>query len=116
MIEAAEILNATSTPQYLCVCSGPNLMKLRFPNPCRSYDADKNCICFWGYDSTIEVSFFVKVGALSQLSPGMDSDETGFLKAFDSVLNRIHKAANKVYIKGGNGKGSYTYILDAKDF
>jgi len=91
-------------------------MTLSFPNPSRSYDADKNCVRFWGHDSTIEVSFFVEANALFRLCPGMDSAETGLLKAFDSALNRIHEAANKVYVQGGKGKGSYAYILAASDF
>ena len=91
-------------------------MTLGFPNPSRSYDADKNCVRFWGHDSTIEVSFFVEADALSRLCPGIDSAESGFLKAFDSVLNRIHKAANKMYVEGGKGKGKYAYVLAANDF
>ena len=91
-------------------------MRLSFPNPSRSYDADKKRVRFWGHDSTIEVSFFVEVDALIQLCPGMNVAETGFLQAFDSVLNRIHKAANKVYVEGSKGQGSYAYILAANDF
>ncbi len=91
-------------------------MTLSFPNPSRSYDADKNRVRFWGHDSTIEISFFVEANALFQLCPGMESTETGFLKAFDSALNRIHEAANKAYVKGGKAKGSYAYILAANDF
>ena len=91
-------------------------MRLSFPNPSRSYDEDNNRVCFWGHDSTIEVSFFIEADALSSLCPDMDSAETGFLKAFDTVLSRIHEAADKAYVKGGKGKGSYAYILDANDF
>ena len=91
-------------------------MRLSFPNLSRSYDADKNRVRFWGHDSTIEVSFFVEANALFRLCPGMDSAETGFLKAFDSAVNRIHEAANKAYVKGGKGRGSYAYILAANDF
>jgi len=32
-------------------------MTLNFPNEGRSYDARRRLVCFWGYDSTIEVSF-----------------------------------------------------------
>ena len=91
-------------------------MKLSFPNPSRSYDAVKNRVRFWGYDRTIEVSFFVEVDALLRLCPGMSGAEKEFLKAFDSVLDRIHKAANKAYVEGGKGKGSYAYVLAASDF
>jgi hypothetical protein len=37
-------------------------MKLSYPNPCRSFDAISSRVCFWGYDGTIEVSFFGSSG------------------------------------------------------
>jgi hypothetical protein len=89
-------------------------MKLSFPNPSRSFDADKSRVLFWGYDSAIEVSFFVEADALKRLCPEMSSAETGFLEAFDTAQKRIHEVANKVYVRGG--KGTYSYILAAKDF
>jgi len=89
-------------------------MKLSFPNPSRSFDATRRRVCFWGYDSSIEVSFFVEADALKRLCPDMSGAEAGFLSAFDAVRNRIHKVANKVYV-GGN-QGSYSYTLSANDF
>ena len=32
-------------------------MALNFPNPSRSYDASRHCVCFWGYDGAREVAF-----------------------------------------------------------
>ncbi len=89
-------------------------MTLSFPNPSRSFDAVKNRISFWGYDSVIEVSFFVGVDALQKLCPDMESTEAGFLKAFDAVRSRIYKVAEKVYIR--NSKGSHAYVLTAEEF
>ena len=89
-------------------------MKLSFPNPSRSFDADKSRVLFWGYDSAIEVSFIVEADALKQLCPEMSSAETGFLQAFDTARQRIHAVANEVYARGG--KGTYSYILAATDF
>jgi len=89
-------------------------MRLNFPNTSRSFDATRSRVCFWGYDSTIEISFFVEGNALKRLCPEMTSAEAGFLKAFDASLGRIHEVADKVYVKGGNG--SYAYILVAEDF
>jgi len=89
-------------------------MKLNFPNPSRSYDSGRNRVRFWGYDSAIEVSFFVEVDALKRLYPNMNCAEAGFLQAFDAVRNRIHEVADRVYARGG--KSSYSYILAAKDF
>jgi len=89
-------------------------MSLSFPNPSRSFDADKNRVLFWGYDSAIEVSFFVEADALKRLCPEMSGAETGFLQAFDAARKRIHEVANKVYVR--SGKGTYSYILAATDF
>jgi hypothetical protein len=89
-------------------------MRLNFPNPSRSFDASSSRVCFWGYDSTIEISFSVEAGALKRLCPEMSGAETGFLKAFDAVRSRIHEAADKVYVRGS--KRSYAYILVADDF
>ncbi len=89
-------------------------MKLSFPNPCRSFDASNSRVCFWGYDSTIEISFFVGMDALKRLCPDMSDAESGFLQAFDAALNRIHEVADKVYAR--DGKGTYACILAAEDF
>jgi len=34
-------------------------MALNFPNPSRSYDASRHCVCFWGYDNAREIAFLV---------------------------------------------------------
>lgn len=87
---------------------------VNFPNPSRSFDAARNRVRFWGYDSTIEISFFVEKDALKKLCPEMSDLEAGFLNAFDTARQRIHQVANKVYKHGRNG--SYAYILTAEDF
>ena len=89
-------------------------MSLNFPNPSRSFDATKNRVRFWGYDSAMEVSFFVELDALKKLRPEMGNLEEGFLEAFDAARNRIYEVAAKVYVRGGNR--SYAYNLAAKDF
>lgn len=89
-------------------------MTLNFPNPSRSFDATKNRVRFWGYDSAIEISFFVDVDALQKLCPEMSNVEAGFLKAFDAARKRIHEVADKVYVRGSNG--SYAYSLAVEDF
>jgi len=89
-------------------------MKLSYPNPSRNFDASSRRVCFWGYDSSIEISFFVEADALKRLSPEMSDTESGFLQAFDAALNRIHEVADKVYAR--SGKRSYAFILAAEDF
>ena len=89
-------------------------MRLSFPNQSRSFDESNSRVCFWGYDSAIEVSFFVETDALKGLCPKMSGVEAGFLQAFDTARNKIYEAANKVYVR--DGRGAYSYILSAKDF
>jgi hypothetical protein len=89
-------------------------MKLSYPNPCRSFDASHRRICFWGYDRTIEISFFVGMEALKRLCPDMSDAESGFLQAFDAALDRIHEVADEVYAR--DGKASNACILAAEDF
>lgn len=91
-------------------------MNLDFPNPSRSFDESSNRVRFWGYDRAIEVSFFVEVEALRQLRPELDVAEKGFLKAFDEARDRIHEVADKLYVRGGQSKGGYAYVLSAEDF
>jgi hypothetical protein len=87
-------------------------MTLRFPNPSRSFDATKNCVQFWGYDSAIEVTFFIEANALKMLCPGVDSVESGFLKAYDSAMTRIHEAANKAYTRGRSFHDAYNLAVE----
>ena len=39
-----------------------------------------------------------------------------FLKAFDTARERIYEDADKIYGRGGGGKGTYAYVLAAGDF
>jgi len=89
-------------------------MKLSYPNPSRSFDASSRRVCFWGYVSTIEISFFVEADALKRLCPEMSGAEPGFLQAFDAARKRIYEVADKVYVRGG--KESCAYILAAENF
>jgi len=89
-------------------------MSLSFPNPSRSFDASSSRVCFWGYDSTIEISFFVEADALKRLCPEMSDVESGFLQAFDAARKRIYEVADKVYVRGG--KASCAYVLAAENF
>ena len=91
-------------------------MKLQFPNPSRSFDPDSSRVLFWGYDSSMEISFFLQTAALKRLYPEMTSAEPEFLKAFDTARERIYEVANQVYRRGGGGKGTYAYVLEAEDF
>jgi len=87
---------------------------LTFLNPSRSFDASKSRVQFWGYDSTIEISFFVEAGALKQLCPEINNAEMDFLQAFDTARNRIIEVAEDIYASGK--KRRFALVLTAKDF
>lgn len=85
---------------------------LNFPNRSRSYDQTRHRIRFWGYDSALEISFFLEVGTLYKLLPKTPDNEAGYLEAFDAGRDRIYEVAKKVY---GRSRHS-SYVLAASDF
>ena len=89
-------------------------MRLTFPNPSRSFDASRRRVRFWGYDSAMEIFFYVEADALKRLCPDMSDAEAGFLQAFDSARDRIHEVASKIYGRGG--RTPHAYVLSAEDF
>jgi len=58
-------------------------MALNFTNESRSYDPTRHAVRFWGYDQSMEVSFFVTEEALRRLQSGA-AQESDFLSAFDA--------------------------------
>lgn len=89
-------------------------MKLSFFNPSRSFDADNSRVLFWGYDKTIEISFFVEADALTQLCPEINQTETGYLLAFDTARERIVEVADDLYGRRKNRR--FSFVLTAKEF
>jgi uncharacterized protein DUF1488 len=87
-------------------------MTLKFPNDSRSFDRTRRAVRFWGYDSSMEASFFVTEAALKGLQPNMRLDGDGMLDAFDSNRDRIYAAATKVYARGRKG----SYDVERSDF
>jgi hypothetical protein len=87
-------------------------MALNFPNLSRSFDATRQAVRFWGYDSAMEAAFFVNDDALKKIKPDIQLDEAGFLTAFDLNRKLIYAAATKVYGRGRKG----SYDLVAADF
>ncbi len=87
-------------------------MTLNFPNESRSYDARKNLVRFWGYDSALEISFFIEVGALYKLNPQTRNVEEGYLEAFDAARDQIYETARKIYSRARKD----AYLLAAADF
>jgi hypothetical protein len=87
-------------------------MALGFPNQCRSYDAARRAVRFWGHESAFETSFFVSEDALRRIDPGMRLDEVGILQAFDAHRDLIYAVAAKVHGRSRRG----FYELQPTDF
>ena len=88
-------------------------MTIRFPNASRFYDATRDAVHFWGYNQSMETSFFISTGALQRLVPGIARDEQALLAAFDSNSLRIYETAARVY---GRGRLGVSYGLTPADF
>ncbi len=73
---------------------------LKFPNPSRSYDASRHCVCFWGYDDSREITFMIDDAMLRNLQPGVGSDEGSLLSAFDEFREKVLEIANRQYVGG----------------
>ena len=88
-------------------------MALNFPNPSRSYEVRRNAVHFWGYDQSMETSFYISADALQQLTPGAGRDETALLASFDRHAPAIRQAAARLY---GSGKKGGSYDLHPSHF
>ncbi len=88
-------------------------MALSFPNPSRSFDPTVNCVRFSGHDSAIEVSFFLEIDALEKIYPELIQLESEIFDAFDTQIEKIHKAATKAY---GQNKRKYVCVLSSDNF
>jgi Protein of unknown function (DUF1488) len=81
-----------------------------FPNLSRSYDATRHAVRFWGYDRSMESSFYVSAEALAHIQPNA-REAADLLRVFDINRDRIHAAAARVYARGHRG----SYDLNAAD-
>jgi hypothetical protein len=86
-------------------------LAISFPNESRSYDATRRAVHFWGYDRSMENSFYVTAEALLRIQPNMQADIAGLLCAFDINRERIYAIAAKVYARGRRG----SYDLNVAD-
>ena len=87
-------------------------MGLSFPNPSRTYDAVRRRVCFWAYDSAMEVPFFLEEGVLLRLNPKTNNSESAMLATFDAARDRIQRIAERVH---SFDRRSF-HILVASDF
>lgn len=86
-------------------------MTINFPNQSRSYDATLRAVRFWGYDRSMENSFFIMADALKRMQPDLRFDADDILHAFDVNRERIYAIAAKVYARGRRG----SYDLNVSD-
>jgi hypothetical protein len=87
---------------------------LSFPNRERSYEARKDRVRFWGYDGSIEITFFIHADVLAGLVPERQNPNERALETFDNLTERIYAAANKVYSKRRSIE--YAFDVTRKDF
>jgi hypothetical protein len=85
-------------------------MAITFPNLSRSYDVTRRAVHFWGYDRSMESSFFIMADALKEMQPDLRFDPVEILRAFDVNRERIYAIAAKVYARGR--RGSYDLNVD----
>ena len=86
-------------------------MAINFPNRSRSYDATRRAVRFWGYDRSMENSFFIMADTLKEIQPNLRSDENDILQAFDANREQIYSIAARVYARGRKG----AYNLNVED-
>ena len=89
---------------------------LNFPNPSRAYDESNRGVCFWGYDRTFEIAFFIECDALTKMEPGSSTDESGSLGTFDLHRDRILAVADVVYSRRRKDSYVFAYDLTVSDF
>ncbi|WP_284316042.1 DUF1488 domain-containing protein [Labrys miyagiensis] len=85
---------------------------ISFPNISRNYQASKQSVCFWGYDSAFEISFFVGRDMLERIAERPSTSEADLLQIFDTNRPQIQEVAAKAY---SPRRGNY-YSLESKDF
>ncbi|GHD42456.1 hypothetical protein GCM10017083_07510 [Thalassobaculum fulvum] len=107
------MVRRTHTP-----CAGGHDIPLSFPNGSRSYDPTRRRVRFWGYDSALEITFFVEVDALMPVDPQSEADpesahaEAIALQAFDEGVARIREVAAAVHAR----RPAYSHHLTLSDF
>lgn len=72
-------------------------MGLNFPNPIRRFDSGRSCVCFWGSDTALEITFQIDFDALRKLGPATGDGEAAVLSVFDENRDAILKAASVAY-------------------
>jgi hypothetical protein len=79
----------------------------------RFYDRSRDAVRFWGYNQSMETSFFISSAALQRLAPGTPRREEALLAVFDSNRARILEVATRVY---GRGRLGISYDLTPTNF
>jgi hypothetical protein len=72
---------------------------IMFPNRSRSLDSVRAWVSFWGYASTVEVTFQVDTRLLESMAGSQLVDEASFLQVFDANRDAIEGAASAAYAR-----------------
>jgi hypothetical protein len=78
-------------------------MALDFLNNCRSFDAERKTLSFWGSDVMSEVAFRLDESALHRLTGLPHFSEDVALAVFDTNQTDIRNAARRAYKKPSMG-------------
>ena len=78
-------------------------MALDFLNNCRSFDAERKTLSFWGSDVMSEVTFRLDESALHRLTGLQQFSEDVALAVFDANRTHIRNAARRAYKKASVG-------------
>jgi len=74
-------------------------MALDFLNDCRSFDAERKTLSFWGHDVMFEVAFRLDESALHRLTGLEQFSEDAALTVFDKNVALIRDVARRLYQK-----------------
>jgi hypothetical protein len=76
-----------------------DVMALDFLNNCRSFDAARKTVSFWGHDVMSEIAFRLDESALHRLTGLQEFSEDVALAVFDTNRTHIRNAARRAYQK-----------------
>ena len=70
---------------------------LVFLNQTRAYNETKNCVTFWGFEGSFEISFDLPEDELQLICSHTSGDEASILSAFDEHRDAIERWALKAH-------------------
>jgi hypothetical protein len=90
---------AMSVVSWLRKVAAKKRPDLVFLNRTRTYNATKNCVTFWGFDASFEITFDLPDEELQQMCSHASGNQASVLRAFDDrreAAERLAMSAHKV--------------------